>query len=29
MLENSKTYWDDEYWKDKIKNSQTDFITDN
>ena len=29
MLENSKTYWDDEYWKEKKKNSQTDFITDN
>ena len=29
MLENSKQYWNNEYWEDNIKNNKTDFIKDN
>ncbi len=29
MSENSKVYWDEIYWEDKINNNRTDFIKDN
>ena len=29
MLENSKDYWNNEYWEDNIKNNKTDFMKDN
>ena len=29
MLENSKQYWNNEYWEDNIKNNKTDFMKDN
>lgn len=29
MLENSKEYWNYEYWEDNIKNNKTDFLKDN
>lgn len=29
MSENSKVYWDELYWEDKINNNRTDFIKDN
>lgn len=29
MLANSKAYWDEKYWKDKMENNKTDFIKDN
>ena len=28
-MENSKEYWDYEYWEDNIKNNKTDFLKDN
>ena len=29
MSENSKVYWDEIYWEDKINNNRTDFIKGN
>ena len=29
MIENSKDYWNNEYWEDNIKNNKTDFMKDN
>lgn len=29
MLENSKDYWNNKYWKENINNNKTDFLKDN
>ena len=28
MLENSKEYWNKDYWENNIKNNKTDFLKD-